>query len=175
MESPDYYSLLGVSRSATHQEIRSAYLEQAAFFRPDAGNVSPEIAQSKSDQLDEAYAILSDAARKRKYDAVLDRDKKYFIIDAETGKVIGETRHPPDAEAEFSGTQGSKGACKLAARIPNRRRCYNFCGFPRYSPTYPPGKRQGCRSIFPDGHTYIYACTAPFGSGSGHDLFRVEQ
>ena len=46
--SVDYYALLGVPKFCSSQdEIRRAYLAQARFFHPDAGNVSPEIAHQK--------------------------------------------------------------------------------------------------------------------------------
>lgn len=54
--SVDYYALLGVPKFCSSQdEIRRAYLAQARFFHPDAGNVSPEIAHQKMQQLNTIY------------------------------------------------------------------------------------------------------------------------
>ena len=59
--SVDYYALLGVPKFCSSQdEIRRAYLAQARFFHPDAGNVSPEIAHQKMQQLNTIYDTLKD-------------------------------------------------------------------------------------------------------------------
>lgn len=68
--SVDYYALLGVPKFCSSQdEIRRAYLAQARFFHPDAGNVSPEIAHQKMQQLNTIYDTLKDPDARRLYDA----------------------------------------------------------------------------------------------------------
>ena len=70
--SVDYYALLGVPKFCSSQdEIRRAYLAQARFFHPDAGNVSPEIAHQKMQQLNTIYDTLKDPDARRLYDATL--------------------------------------------------------------------------------------------------------
>lgn len=70
--SVDYYALLGVPKFCSSQdEIRRAYLAQARFFHPDAGNVSPEIAHQKMQELNAIYDTLRDPDAKRLYDAKL--------------------------------------------------------------------------------------------------------
>ena len=70
--SVDYYALLGVPKFCSSQdEIRRAYLAQARFFHPDAGNVSPEIAHQKMQQLNTIYDTLKDPDARRLYDAKL--------------------------------------------------------------------------------------------------------
>lgn len=77
MSIPDYYAVLGVPRYyATQAEIRSAYIAQAKFFHPDAFNVAQNIALIKMQELNEAYDILSDVNRKRKYDELLEAQLK---------------------------------------------------------------------------------------------------
>lgn len=72
MNFPDYYALLGVPRFyATQEEIRAAYLAQIKFFHPDAGNVPPEIATAKTQELNRVYATLRDTQNKRVYDEQL--------------------------------------------------------------------------------------------------------
>lgn len=68
----DYYALLGVPKFCSSQdEIRRAYLAQARFFHPDAGNVTPEIAHQKMQELNAIYDTLRDPDAKRLYDAKL--------------------------------------------------------------------------------------------------------
>lgn len=70
--SVDYYALLGVPKFCSSQdEIRRAYLAQARFFHPDAGNVTPEIAHQKMQQLNTIYDTLKDPDARRLYDAKL--------------------------------------------------------------------------------------------------------
>ena len=62
----NYYDLLGVPTFfATDHEIREAYLKQMKFFHPDVFSGSPEIAEFKSQQLNEAYGVLKDATRRK--------------------------------------------------------------------------------------------------------------
>ena len=66
----NYYLILGVKRDATPEEIRSAYRQQAKELHPDhyGQDTGPFI------DLQEAYAILSDPARRRAYDNLYRRD-----------------------------------------------------------------------------------------------------
>ena len=63
----NYYLILGVESDATMEQIRAAYLRQAKDLHPDyyGQDISPFI------DLQEAYAVLSDPARRRAYDDVL--------------------------------------------------------------------------------------------------------
>ncbi len=63
----DYYSILGVPRNATQDEIKRAYRELALRYHPDR-NKSKE-AEEKFKQINEAYAVLSDPEKRRQYDA----------------------------------------------------------------------------------------------------------
>lgn len=62
----DLYRVLGVSRSAGTKEIKTAYKRLAKHWHPDK-NKSPE-AQEKIMQLNQAYEVLSDEEKRRRYD-----------------------------------------------------------------------------------------------------------
>jgi len=63
----DYYEILGVSRNATDQEIKSAYRKLALQFHPDRNPGNKE-AEEKFKEAAEAYAVLSDGQKRANYD-----------------------------------------------------------------------------------------------------------
>lgn len=64
----DYYEVLGVSREATETEIKKAFRGLARELHPDVNNHDPE-AEEKFKEAAEAYEVLSDAEKRRTYDA----------------------------------------------------------------------------------------------------------
>jgi molecular chaperone DnaJ len=63
----DYYEVLGVSRTATDQEIKSAYRRLAVKYHPDK-NPNDASAEERFKEAAEAYGILSDGEQRRRYD-----------------------------------------------------------------------------------------------------------
>lgn len=67
MSARDYYDVLGVSRTASDSEIKSAYRKLALQYHPDRNPGSAE-AEDKFKEAAEAYAILGDADKRARYD-----------------------------------------------------------------------------------------------------------
>src|SRR5512142_2367436 len=63
----DYYEVLGVSRTASEQEIKSAYRKLALQYHPDRNPNNPD-AEEKFKEASEAYSILCDAEKRAAYD-----------------------------------------------------------------------------------------------------------
>lgn len=75
---PDFYSLLGIPRSSTQEEIRRAYLRSAKRLHPDA-NVGPGETELFLDA-QQAYQVLSDPAKRSAYDATLPKEEDTLIV-----------------------------------------------------------------------------------------------
>src|SRR5688500_8216376 len=67
MSKRDYYEVLKVSRTATDQEIKSAYRRLAVMYHPDK-NPNDASAEEKFKEAAEAYSVLSDPEQRRRYD-----------------------------------------------------------------------------------------------------------
>ncbi|MCQ2086290.1 MAG: molecular chaperone DnaJ [archaeon] len=64
----DYYEVLGVSRTASSSEIKSAYRKLARQYHPDVSKESKDVAEEKFKEISEAYEVLSDSSKRRLYD-----------------------------------------------------------------------------------------------------------
>lgn len=65
--SKNYYDILGVSKTASADEIKKAYKKLAMKYHPDRNKGDKE-AETKFKEVNEAYQVLGDAEKKKNYD-----------------------------------------------------------------------------------------------------------
>mgnify|MGYP003942040813 CR=1 FL=1 len=67
MSNRDYYEILGVSQNASNDEIRAAFRKLARQYHPDVAK-DKKTAEQKFKEINEAYEVLGDPAKRKKYD-----------------------------------------------------------------------------------------------------------
>ena len=85
-DAKDHYEVLGVKREATADAIRKAYRDLSLFVHPDRNHGNAQ-AKEAFQRLEEANSTLSDAEKRRKYDAAYDRGR-------------GKRRRPPTSAGD---------------------------------------------------------------------------
>lgn len=120
MDYKDYYTTLGVGKTATDAEIKRAYRDLARKYHPDV-NKAPE-AEEKFKEINEAYQVLSDAEKRKKYDQFGSEWQNYQNSGGQPGGFDwgrwqqapgGQTSYrsvsPEEFSEMFGGTGGSGG------------------------------------------------------------------
>src|SRR5215212_4923678 len=92
----DYYEVLGLSRGASEDEIRKAFRKLARKYHPDVAR-DKKSAEEKFKEINEAYEVLSDPEKRKKYDQL-----------GANWKQGAEFRPPPGWE-NFQGSGGGSG------------------------------------------------------------------
>jgi curved DNA-binding protein len=100
MEFKDYYATLGVSKAATEKEIKQAYRKLARKYHPDV-NPGDKRAETRFKDINEAYEVLGDPAKRRKYDELGANWRLYEQAEAQGG--------PNPFAGQWSANMGGRG------------------------------------------------------------------
>lgn len=111
VEYKDYYQLLGVPRTATAEEIKKAYRKLAVKFHPDRHHGDKKM-EEKFKEINEAYSVLEDADKRKRYDALGANWKQ------------GQSFNPEDFANMFGGMGG--GRARGGARRSSGGTTYTF-------------------------------------------------
>jgi curved DNA-binding protein len=76
MDYKDYYKILGVAKTASSKEIKSAYRRLARKHHPDV-NPGDKVAEARFKDINEAYEVLSDTEKRKLYDELGPRWQEY--------------------------------------------------------------------------------------------------
>ncbi len=75
MDYKDYYKILGVKQDAGVDEIKKVYRKLAKEYHPDSTKGDRKKAEERFKEISEAYEVLGDAEKRKKYDEMLDQIK----------------------------------------------------------------------------------------------------
>ncbi|GIT42846.1 MAG: molecular chaperone DnaJ [Chloroflexota bacterium] len=178
----NYYDTLGLSRSASEKDIRSAFRRLARKHHPDVNDNDPA-SEEKFKQINEAYTVLSDSDSRRKYDRYGDDWKRAGDFERSgrgggfnfTNMGHGGMRGGPrgiNLEDLFGGMGGQRfEPSPLLLRIP----CFNNSGrsIPWGSPAAPDARRQTTGSQNPAGVDNGSKVHIAADSGPGSDFYLV--
>src|SRR5262245_13356416 len=100
VEFKDYYKTLGVSKTATEDEIRQAFRKLARKYHPDVAKNKAE-AEEKFKEINEAYEVLGDPEKRKKYDTLGANWNRQQGFQAPPGWQGGFTEGGPGEGFEF--------------------------------------------------------------------------
>jgi DnaJ-class molecular chaperone len=104
MDFKDYYSTLGVAKTASEKEIKQAFRKLARKHHPDV-NPGDRHAEAKFKEINEAYEVLGDPAKRKKYDELGANWRMY----EQAGAAPGGAGRPEGWNVHFGGSGGGGG------------------------------------------------------------------
>ncbi len=104
----DYYKILGVDRGISQDKVRDAYLKRVKQFHPDLHPDDPK-AKAKFQALQEAYDVIGDPEKRKKYDQYGEQWRNADAYNAAGGGAYGQSGGSPFDGFDFSGFSGMGG------------------------------------------------------------------
>jgi curved DNA-binding protein CbpA len=102
----DYYAILEIPRNASLEQIKRSYRRMARLYHPD---INKQAQDDRIKQLNEAYDVLGDLARRAAYDAMLLQELRYAAIQ----ELVRRQREEAQRQQEkITWTQGMVGFVK---------------------------------------------------------------
>lgn len=98
MVANSYYAVLGIQPAASAQQIRQAYRDLSKLYHPDTTTLAPTIATPKFQQLNEAYATLSNPERRQVYDQKIGYSRVAVVQPLPS---LRQTARPPAASSAY--------------------------------------------------------------------------
>jgi DnaJ-class molecular chaperone len=127
----DYYETLGITRTATDEEIKREYRKLARKYHPDV-NPGDKSAEEKFKEINEAYEVLSDPEKRARYDQLGPNWKAGSDFTPPPGwggagvdfggfsDIFGADRGPSGFSDFFESLFGSRGGARAGVRFPRR-------------------------------------------------------
>jgi curved DNA-binding protein len=104
----DYYKILGVQKDIPQKDVKKAYLKRAKQFHPDLHPEDPK-AKAKFQALNEAYDVIGDPEKRRKYDQYGEQWRQAEAFNGGTGGFSGAGGASPFEGFDFSSFKGGGG------------------------------------------------------------------
>ena len=104
----DYYKILGVDKNIPQKDVKKAYLKRAKQFHPDLHPDDPK-AKAKFQALQEAYSVIGDPEKRKKYDQYGEQWKQADQFEGFGGGAGGASGGNPFGGFDFSGFSSGGG------------------------------------------------------------------
>ena len=104
----DYYKILGVQKDIPQKDVKKAYLKRAKQFHPDL-HPDDSKAKAKFQALNEAYDVIGDPEKRRKYDQYGEQWRQAEAFQGDTGGFGGANGGSPFDGFDFSNFKGGGG------------------------------------------------------------------